>query len=169
MLSKYVFAHEDEINLDISIEWSKPCTHDMLHYGLEDSNDSAYFYAIIGICPEVGGWWAYYIGMVYSQDVSSRHLNKDHQKKLEYLKTKYPDITWHLTLGTPLGISRINKQVIEEIEGLLIYSHWHKDLLNEKKVNSFNSNKAIRIKNTGFVDPFYRRVAYGVMLEEWDD
>lgn len=159
-MSEYIWAHENAIDVVVNINWSKPVSHDMLYYGLAKDNEEAYFYAIIGI--EEGDWRPYYIGMVYSQDISSRHKNKDHQNRLVKLTRLHPHITWHLTLGKPsFDGNRISKAMINDIEGLLIYSHWHEDSINESKINGFFSNKYYLINNTGFNDPFYKKVGFG--------
>ena len=110
-MGKYEWAHDDEIDMRVEIEWSTPMTHDMLKSGLSDSDDSAYFYAIIGLFD--GDWWTYYIGMVYLQQVSNRHKNKDHINRLERLKKMHPNTVWHLTLGTPtVDGKRITKKLV---------------------------------------------------------
>jgi hypothetical protein len=74
----------------------------------------------------------------------------------------HPDTIWHLTLGTPtIDCRRISEKLIKEIEGLLIYSHWHDECANRSKINSFFSSQYILIENTGFSDPFYPQVGFG--------
>ncbi len=164
-MTSFNWAHEDEIDLTVNVEWSGPVTHDMLFYGLADSDKSAYLYAIVGLFEDE--WWSYYIGMVYEQNVSIRHMNKDHTKRLERLQNKFPETVWHLTLGTPaVEGKRITKKLIKEVEGLLIYSHWHEKCINELKVNYFFADRYISIINSGFSDPFYTKVGYGVFIAE---
>jgi len=164
-MTSYNWAHEDKVDYIVNINWAKPITHDMLYTGLSDMDDSAYFYAIIGLFE--GDWWPYYIGMVYSQNVSDRHKNKDHQERLEKLKKDYPKTTWHLTLGTPLlKGKRLSKILISEIEGLLIYGNWHDELINKSKINRFSSSNAIKIINEGFSEPFFKTTSYGVFNTE---
>ena len=142
--AEYEWAHEDEIDLTVTIDWSKPLTHDMLYCGLAESDDSAYLYAIIGLIERE--WCPYYIGMVYSQQISCRHKNQDHVKRLDRLKKLYPDTVWHLTLGIPtVDGKRTTKQLIEKVEGLMIYSHWHEDSINQSKINWFFCNRYVSI------------------------
>jgi len=164
-MENYEWVHEgEEIDVISTIEWSNPITHDMLHSGLAESDDSAYFYAIIGLFEQV--WWPFYIGKVYSQTISERHKNADHIQRLEELKSKYPKVTWHLTLGTPsIEDGRISSGIIDTIEGLLIYSNWHGESINKNKINDFNSDKHIQITNAGFSEPFHKKIGYGVFIE----
>jgi len=161
MDTKYNWAHEEEISYSVRINWSHPKTHDMLNSGLAESDHEAYFYALIALFD--GMWWPFYFGMVYSQNVSNRHKNVDHKRRLEKLKELYPEKTWHLTLGTPKfeGV-RTTEKIIREVEGLLIYSNWHDENINKSKINSFSSTNSIKIINEGFTDPFYSINAYGV-------
>ncbi|BBN60215.1 hypothetical protein [Hydrogenovibrio marinus] len=162
-MTNFTWAHKDEIDIQATIDWSSPITHDMLHSGLSDYDETAHFYAIIAL--DNKEWWCYYIGKVYKQTVSQRHKNKDHKIKLEQLKKAFPNKTWHLTLGKLSGDFQINEKNIDEIESLLIYSHWHEENINQKKINRFLSSRSIQINNEGFSEPFYPSVAYGVMLE----
>jgi len=164
-MNNFNWAFDDEIDIDVVINWSKPVTHDMLYSGLAESEETACLYAIIGKTKE--GWWPYYIGMTYFQYVSDRNKGKDHQQRLKKLKRKYPKIVWHITLGTIEVKNRnISESLVKRIEGLLIYSNWHTELINKKKIFGFNSNKPIRIKNTGFTEPFYKEIGYGVFVKE---
>ena len=164
-MKEYEWAHEDEIDLTVAIEWSNPMAHDMLNSGLSDSDDSAYLYSIIGLFD--GEWWPYYIGMVYSQQVSIRHKNQDHINRLARLRKMHPNTVWHLTLGTPtVDGKRITKRLIEKVEGLLIYAHWHDECVNESKINGFFSDSYISIVNSGFTDPFYGKVGFGAFVSE---
>lgn len=160
-MKSYKWAHDDQVDLEVTIDWSVPVTHDMLNYGLATSDDSAYFYSIIGLINKE--WWVYYIGMVFSQSVSKRQKNPDHKRRLDELKMLYPEVTWHITLGTPnFNKYKIEKGLIQEIEGLLIYSHWHEEIINKAKIDYFISENAIQITNTGFIDPFYEKIGHGV-------
>ena len=162
----YEWAFEGEgIDVQVEIDWTKPLTHDMLNYGLSSADESANFYAIIGMFD--GYWWPYYIGKVYFQAVSSRHKNSDHVKRLDDLKASFPKVVWHLTLGTPKFLSsRKSEALIDTIEGLLIYGCWHEEMANKSKVNNFNAHRQIHIKNTGFRHPFPKNIGYGVFLNE---
>lgn len=166
MDSQYYRVHEEyEVDVKVSIEWSLPLTHDMLNYGLSEVDQLANFYAIIGLIE--GYWWPYYIGKVYRQTVSSRHKNSDHVERLEALKLRYPEVTWHLTLGTPQFINaRKSATLVDSIEGLLIYACWHDETMNKNKVNHFNAAKHINIENTGFYAPFPRNIGYGVFVSD---
>jgi hypothetical protein len=165
-MNRFNLAHKDEISIDVEINWSNPTTLDILNSGLEYSDDMAFFYAIIGKFGKE--WWAYYIGMVFSQFVSERHKAKDHQNRLKQLKKIYPETVWHLTLGTPkLKTGRITKPLIEKVEGLLIYSHKHEEILNKKKIKGFSSFKSMRITNTGFTEPFFEEVVHGVFVADF--
>ncbi len=54
-------------------------------------------------------------------------------------------------MGTPkLTIGAINEKTIKEIEGLLIYLNWHKDMINKKKIEYFTSDRQLHIRNVGF-------------------
>ncbi len=164
-MTNYKWAHKDEIDKSVTIDWSKPVTHDMLNTGLATNNDEAYLYSIIGLFE--GDWLPFYIGMVYKQDISSRHKNHDHIRRLKRLKELHPETTWHLTLGTVVSKEgRITKKLISEIEGLMIYSHWHEDSINENKINGYYGNSYTLITNKGFTDPFYLKVGYGAFISE---
>lgn len=164
-MNGFEWAFEDEISIDAVINWSKPASHDMLYSGLVDEEGPTFFYSIIGKTKD--GWYPYYIGMTYFQYVSTRNKAQDHQKRLDYLKRKYPKMVWHLTLGKlTLKSGKISESLIKKIEGLLIYSNWHEELINKKKIYGFTSGKQIRIKNTGFTGPFYKEIGYGVFVKE---
>ena len=164
-MNSFDWAYHDEIDIKVTIDWSRPMTHDMLNYGMAKSDEFAYFYSIIGYVNKA--WWPYYIGMVYKQSVSERHENPDHKKKLNELKSAFPEITWHLTLGTPdIKGKRLTKKLIESVEGLLIYSNWQDEMVNKSKINKFNSDATIEIINTGFSDPFYTKTGFGVFISD---
>jgi len=164
-MAEFELAHEDQTDLSVIVDWSPPVTHDMLYTGLANTDDEAYLYAIIGRFE--GDWWSYYIGMTYNQSVLSRQQNQDHLDRLERLKKLHPKTIWHITLGTPsIPERRISRKLIEQIEGLLIYSHWHEESVNEKKISTFLSDSYISILNTGFADPFYTEVAFGTFVSD---
>ena len=161
-MKKYYWAHENEIDLDATIEWSKPVSFQDLFDGKTDEEE-AYFYSIIG---KFGNHWkCFYIGKVYDQYVSTRHENRDHLLRRELLNTEYPEVEWQLTLGIPKfnEVGRITRNRVDVVEGLLIYSHWHDEIVNKSKVNNFHSKLSIRIRNNGFIEPFREHVVYGVM------
>lgn len=162
-MSKYFWAHEDEIELDVRINWSEPVAFSDLFDGNIDEEE-AYYYAIVGRAERV--WKCFYIGKVYDQYVSTRHLNKDHIDRRKQLISEYPEADWCITLGVPKfnEKGRVTRNRVDVIEGLLIYSHWHDEIINKSKVNFFNSKKSIMISNRGFTEPFKTQVAYGVMV-----
>ena len=164
-MALYEYAHEDEIDLIVTIDWSNPITHDVLYSGLSDSDETAYFYAIVGRFEKQ--WWAYYIGKVNNQYVSQRHKNQDHKQRLRTLRESYPDTVWHITLGTPhVEGGRVTSGVVDDIEGLLIYSHWHEETINKLKISRFSSSRSIKVINRGFSDPFYKEIGYGVFCSQ---
>jgi hypothetical protein len=166
-MSEFDWSHDsEEIDLVATIDWSHPVTHDMLNTGLASSDDTAYFYSIIGLSDQE--WWPYYIGKVYSQSISQRHKNSDHLKRIQKLKTMYPNVIWHITLGTLTFTDnkRINETLIDDLEGLLIYSNWHDESINKSKINNFSADRQIQITNTGFSDPFHSKIGYGVFVQE---
>ena len=161
-MEKYYWAHDNEIDLDVKIEWSKPASFQELFDGKTDEEE-AYFYSIIG---KFGNHWkSFYIGKVYDQYVSTRHENRDHLQRRKFLNKEHPDIDWQLTLGIPKfnEVGRITRNRVDVVEGLLIYSHWHDEIVNKSKVNNFHSKLSIRIRNNGFIEPFREHVVYGVM------
>lgn len=161
-MQKYRWAHENEIDLNVIIEWSKPVSFQEL-FDRNVDEEKAYYYSIIGKIENC--WKSFYIGKVYSQSGSARHKNNDHKERRNSLSKEYPKVDWQLTLGTPKfnETGRVNEDRIDIVEGLLIYSHWHDEILNASKVNYFRSDKSIRIENRGFAKPFKKHVAYGVM------
>ena len=162
-MTKFSWAHSDEVDLKVTINWGEPVKFKELFDGQVDEEE-AYYYAIIG--KSHNRWKCFYIGKVYDQYVSTRHLNADHIRRREELERKHPKIDWHLTLGVPTfnEAGRITRNRVDIVEGLLIYSHWHKKIANRSKINSFHSNKSILVSNHGFVDPFKKLIAYGVMI-----
>ncbi|GAA3955584.1 hypothetical protein [Allohahella marinimesophila] len=157
------WAHEKEIDLRATINWSTPLSEDMLPTGMSADEDTAYFYAIVGRFERE--WQSYYIGMVYSQFVSTRHRNNDHLTRLKDLKSKHPDTVWHLTLGTlTLQDKRLNEGLVKKVEGLLIYSHWHDKCVSRTRSLRFSCDQSIQISNTGFNEPFHKTVAYGALV-----
>jgi len=165
-MREFNWAHgEEDICVNAAISWSKPVTHDMLNDGLVESDETAYFYAIIALVD--GEWWSFYFGKVFKQCVSERNSNLDHIERMSRLKEKHPDLTWHLTLGTPeIKGGNLTASHIDLLESLLIYSHWHDEIINIKKVESFECAKSIQIENTGFAAPFYTKVGCGVFVSE---
>ena len=164
-MTDYEWAHEDEIDIHVTINWSKPVTHDMLHAGLANNNEEAYLYSIIGLFD--GEWCQFYIGMVYDQDIASRQKNQDHIERLNRLKKLYPKTIWHLTLGNlTVDEGRITKKLVSKIEGLMIYSNWHEESVNDNKINGFFYDSYILITNIGFTDPFYSKSGFGAFVHE---
>lgn len=163
-MKNFIWAHEgEEVDIRVSIEWTKPVTHDVLKTGLVESDETAFFYIIIALINKK--WVPFYIGKVYSQSVSERHKNTDHLRKIEGLTKDHPDVIWHIMLGTPsLLEGKITTDKVDYIEGLLIYSNWHEALINRSKINGFISNKHIHIINTGFTDPLHKEIGYGVFI-----
>lgn len=157
------WAHENEVDLRATINWSTPLSDDMLPAGLSADEDNAYFCAIVGRFDR--GWRAYYVAMVYSQFVSTRHKNNDHLARLKELRSKRPETIWHLTLGTlTLQDKRLNEGIVKKIEGLMIYSHWHERCVTRTRSLRFSCDQSIQIINTGFNEPFHKTIAYGALV-----
>lgn len=157
----FYVAWPDYVDLKVSIRWTAPAMHDVLFSNHVAEDDEAYFYAITARCR--GAWYAYYIGMVYDQSASLRHRQGDHVERLAELKRRHPDLNFGISLGVPdfNGVC-FDRRMIEEIEGLLIYSNWHEDMINIRKVDFFCSPRQIHVKNTGFSDHLEKEVFYGV-------
>ena len=159
----FYFAWPDAVEVQANIEWTIPATHDVLFSGLIEADATAYFYAIVSLDKKV--WRTHYIGKVYAQSSSRRHRAADHIARLQELQRNYPGRVFHLTLGTPRfddGIENPDELTIDKIEGLLIYSNWNEDMINKRKIDTFNCSRQISIENTGFNQHLCKRSAYGV-------
>ncbi len=152
----------DEFAIVGEINWTKPYTHDLLFSGNIEDDDEAYFYSIVAFKDKE--WWPYYIGMVFEQTISERLNQPDHKKRLENLRKKYPSLNFTVSLGTPsFNKGKVSQSNISAVEGLLIYSNWHDDMVNERKISKFSSLKQIYIKNTGFIEHLHEEIVYGVL------
>jgi len=161
----FYLSWPDDLSVKGEIEWSRPYTLDVVFTGHAPEDETAYFYAIIALWDKE--WCPFYIGIVYYQSVSERHKNKDHQKRMSFLQNKYPSLTFQISLGTPhLQVGAINEKTVKEIEGLLIYSNWHEDMINKKKTEYFTSDRQLYIKNTGFNEHLFVESAYGIFYRD---
>jgi hypothetical protein len=160
---EFRFAWPEHLDLEVTINWSKPELHDVLFSGGIDDDDTAYFYAIVS--KKKGEWWSFYIGMTYAQSSSVRNGQADHHQRLERLRRVCPGSTFRITLGTPTftkGAARVSSKVIGTLEALLIYSNWHEGMINNRKTVSFAQSKQIYIKNTGWTKHLSTEIGYGV-------
>lgn len=165
--TEYYVSFPDCVDVSAQINWTIPCTHDVLFSGLLEQDSTAYFYAIISL--QKKSWVTHYIGKVFAQTASKRHRAPDHVARLNELKTAHPDLHFHLTLGTPVFIEECGSadpKTIDDIEGLLIYSNWTDAMINKRRIDSFVSERQIVIENTGFHQHLYKRSAYGVFSTE---
>jgi hypothetical protein len=166
--SEFYFARPDEIAIKAAIEWTIPSTHDVLFSGLLPADATAYFYVIVSLHQRQ--WIPHYIGKIYAQCSSQRHRAADHVERLRDLQERYPNRTFHLSLGTPTftGIpGDPDPQTIDDLEGLLIYSNWNEDMVNKRKIDSFVCSRQIYLENTGFNQHLWKRAAYGV-FSSWE-
>jgi hypothetical protein len=165
--TSYYLSFPDVLDVAVQIEWTIPCTHDVLFSGLVDQDSTAFFYAIVSL--QKKSWVTHYIGKVFAQNASQRHRAQDHLVRLNALKVQYPDFVFHLSLGTPMfvdGRGMADAKTIDDIEGLLIYSNWTGDMINKKRVEYFTCQRQIVIENIGFHNHLYKRSAYGVFSTE---
>jgi hypothetical protein len=83
----------------------------------------------------------FYIGKT-NGCVSDRLLQNDHLEKYNDWTKKHPRNKIHVSLGTiKLSEGRVNQRIIDDIETLLIYSHYnedHKYMKNKKNIYSYN-------------------------------
>lgn len=83
------------------------------------------------------------------------------------LQEKYPDAVVHVSLGTPIFLTgNCTKRSVRTIERLLIYSNWHKDMMNQRSVAIFNARSQILVENVGVADHLIPSSAYGVFYAE---
>lgn len=157
---KFNSVWPDYFDVMLDIKWSEPLDYEKVFSGVEE-NDSAYFYAIVA---EVNKEWrVFYIGMTYKQNVAKRNSQPDHRLRLQKLNHKYKKLIFCLSLGTPIfKKGKVNKKIIETIEGLLIYSNCNEDIQNYKKTEKFKSDKQIYINNIGWTQHIEQEVAHGV-------
>ncbi|MDG9672105.1 hypothetical protein ONV78_30510 [Hahella sp. CR1] len=161
MNSVFKPAWPEYFDVIAQLEWSEPYTHDELFSGKVKENVSAYFYSIVAQSKRV--WWPYYIGMTMDQTVAARNQALDHIERMERLRIAYPKLNFMVTLGTPFfSQGQAKRDVIYAIEGLLIYGNWHSDMVNEKKIQTFNSIPHIFIENIGWIEHVEKELAFGV-------
>lgn len=163
----FYFAWPDSISVQAKINWTNPLTHDVLFSGLIPEDATAYFYAIVSTDRKI--WTTHYIGKVYAQKSSQRHRSADHVARLKELQENYPTRIFHLTLGTPIFDGEIeipNETVIDQIEGLLIYSNWNEEMVNKRKIDTFHCASQISLENTGFSNHLCKRSAYGIFYSD---
>ncbi|WP_019025415.1 MULTISPECIES: hypothetical protein [unclassified Thioalkalivibrio] len=159
--NEFQAAWPDQFNLVAEIDWTRPAPHDLLFSGGVEEDQWAYLYAIVAWVDK--GWWPYYIGKTFAQTVSRRNQQPDHRARLDKLQAKHPSLTFSVSLGTPdITSGRFDEGAIDAIEGLLIFSNWHEDMANERKINSFSHKHQVRLKNTGWTDHLEKEIAYGV-------
>lgn len=165
MSTIYNIPHQEYIQWQVDINWTKPHGFEVLNYGLIDEDEEAYLYCYVA---EEDGWWPYYIGKVYYRNVSARQRDRDHRERLSNLKQSYPDKNFYISLGTPEinGSSDFDDSILEAVEGLLIYANWHEDMINKRKIDYFKFHEFIKINNTGFVEHLYKESFYGIVNSE---
>jgi hypothetical protein len=160
--SDFKFAWPEHFNIQGTIDWTKPITHDLLFTDEISENNTAYFYSIVALKNK--HWHSFYIGMVFKQCVSERHKQADHKTRLKKLQENHPNLQFLLTLGTPiLTTGELTQATIEEIEGLLIFSNWHEQMVNPRKIKTFLGRNQIHIENTGWTKHLVQEMGYGVV------
>lgn len=134
---------------------------EVLFSGQVEEDSTAYFYSIVA---ESGKqWWPYYIGMTYRQSAAIRNQQLDHQRRYQELCKAHSGKTFRISLGTPTfhrGAESL--EAISAMEGLLIYSNWHEDMVNQKKVQTFSSVQHLYVCNTGWTEHLEPELAFGV-------
>ena len=157
-------AWPDYFDVIAEIEWSHPVSHEHLFSAGIPENDTAYFYSIVA--ESRGEWWPYYIGMTCKQTVAKRNQQPDHQVRLAALQESHPSLKFMLTLGTPMfERGSPSDEVIGFMEGLLIYGNWHEEMVNLKKIQTFNSVRHVFIQNIGWSHHVEPELAFGVFYK----
>lgn len=163
----FKYAWPDYVDVIVEINWTTPVAYDLVFSDDVPENQTAYFYSIVS--REGKHWITHYIGMVYQQTVAVRHKQNDHKNRLGDLQKQYPGRQFLLCLGTPLFSDQDHvpeKYLIEEIESLLIYSNWHENLINKRKVNSFFARRQFHITNSGWTKHIVGEIGYGVFCRD---
>jgi hypothetical protein len=161
----FYFAWPETVEIQATVDWSLPHSHDVLFAGMIDADQTAYFYAIIALHEKK--WWPYYIGKVFAQTASQRHRATDHIARLAELRKLHPTKNFHISLGTPTfgdGCEDPDPATIDDIEGLLIICNWSDKMINKRRIERFVSTRQISIENTGHASHLYKRAAYGVFF-----
>ena len=139
---------EDEAR-SIELHWSLPRSLEEYEEELHKIY-TAFFYSIS--CP-----WTetderlLYVGMTYKQNVWKR-MN---QHGLDKCRKKYPRKSKNLIISVASIEDKkgnITKNLVNDIEALLIYSCWNEHMVNERSINGYTgrTSKQIRIVNHGY-------------------
>ncbi len=133
----------------VDIEWSDPSPYDnTLQSSLEDLH-AVYLYKTIGQYHR--HFHLLYIGKTFTQYVTQRLSNKDHQSKRNELQSQYPRHALLVSFGSVTSSSKRNARLIDEVESLLIYTHSNSPKLqNKNKVWTKRIIRDYKITNSGF-------------------
>ena len=152
---------------EITIKWSKPIIREEFIEEGSIDDEYAQLYMIIGKFGKKSN--LFYIGKTDGY-VSDRLTQKDHLEKYKEWKKDHPRQKFHVSLGTmKISEGRITKNLINNIETLLIYSHYNDDfqyIKNVKNAYSYNiTNVQYRIINEGSRKPLYEEIIFGIFYK----
>lgn len=152
----------------IEIEWTRPMHYDNLLELDEDKQQYAFFYKIIAQYKD-NEPKLLYIGHTYSQYVSGRLYNKDHQRKRLSLQKQFRNHLLKVSLGNLVLDRKVTTQIVKKVEAMLIYSHANEDypfLNNTKGTWNHNISNEIHITNTGYRrDGMLKEIGVGIFFK----
>jgi len=149
----YEIAFPDDV-VPVKIKWSRSYDVDKVLSGEIQEDFDAYFYKITGHYSQYVK--LFYIGKVFKQTISQRLSQPDHRTRQKKLGNNYPRHKIKIGLGIP-EIARKTKEIIDDIESILIYSNWNENVGNAKKIYKCDIGKSqLLITNTGFYRPLHK-------------
>lgn len=159
-------AFKDEFQY-VNINWSELIEYEKF---TEDryihETDYTMFYCILGQYSDFS-FKVFYIGKVYKQYIRDRIRQPDHKRRYNKIKKFYPKHQLYITVGTIQlrGKSKITSFKIDQIESILIYSHWNEAMINEKNIFNYNvKNPYIIINDTPKELPLHKEIHLGVFV-----
>jgi hypothetical protein len=154
--------YEDESIRHATIKWSFPVDPTKL-----EPSETAYFYKFLG--RHNNTYKLFYIGKTFKYFVSKRINDADHLAKQEEWKMDHPKHRLLVSVGEivdcsfNLNWSKTCQKSIDDIESLLIYSHFDPIVYkNKSKIWSTSIKREYLISNKGFTEEgMLKQIGYG--------
>jgi hypothetical protein len=159
---KYLFQ---EYSWIATVNWSRPVLYQNAKIDYYDAEEYANLYKITGkyssYDPKL-----FYIGKTFRQYVTDRLNQPDHVTRYNELTAKYPKHILYVSFGTiQLEYGKLIQTRVDEIETLLIYSHWRKELINKRKIGLLTVEEQYIIYNRGYSMPLHKEIKYGISVK----
>ncbi len=155
----------------VKVRWTKPIEYDSAKDWCK-ADGKAHFYIILG--KKGRSLKLFYVGKTYRSEVWLRLRSKDHLRRWQTLRKKYPSYKLLVSRGIlnlPDWYGRMSshypkERIIDSIESLLIYANYkQKSLINRSKRHDLRLSDQFIITNSGFYKPLFRRLIWTLFVE----